>query len=515
MIPGVTRPLRLRADESIRSVADRFFTRRRRGEQQPPEATLRDFLRRHPAAASLPPIRLPLRLDRAAVFALKSVPESPANLEAQAAVLCSRWMLDAPLKDRYTYKKEVLRRLEQRDAKKLEEMAEAGAPEEEQAMEAARQKAERLQLTPIVKRYAAADSRHTFSNRNCILYMVARLAPNYSAGVRVLYQLRKRWPEFRPRTLFDYGSGVGTSAWAANTVWPGLLREHFMVDPCSSMNSLAGLLMQDGSPRRPACFPGVFLRQFLPASVDRRYDLVTCAHSLLTLQDAGLRADTLDTLWAKVEPGGALVIIEYGNRAGFAAVAEARQHLLDNYGLADADTGRLSPVDGAHIVAPCPHDSPCPRLAKRCSFPNQYVQFRLSSQTPPEVLMDTFAYLIIAKGSPGDLALPAWPRIIETGSSRVRTDSVRRHGKDSHGQALVGLCLPNGSAGCYGFSRGNTDPDLLLVAHAAKIGDRLPALVDSETGESCPEPLPEPDWADDEGESIEDRVEESTGAVSG
>uniref|UniRef100_A0A1I8F841 Uncharacterized protein n=1 Tax=Macrostomum lignano TaxID=282301 RepID=A0A1I8F841_9PLAT len=359
--------------------------------------------------ASLPPIRLPLRLDRAAVLAL------------------NRWMLDAPLKDRYTYKKEVLRRLEQRDAKKLEEMAEAGA-----------RKRNRQWKLPGRR---LNDSSPTGSQLLC-------WSPSAVPAAQTLAGIPAR-------TLFDYGSGVGTSAWAANTVWPGLLREHFMVDPCSSMNSLAGLLMQ------PA---------WIAATI-----LVTCAHSLLTLQDAGLRADTLDTLWAKVEPGGAL-------------------GRICRRGRARANT--------CWIIMAWPMRTPPAVTCGRRSHCGP-VSARLALSERP------------SGGLRGDLALPAWPRIIETGSSRVRTDSVRRHGKDSHGQALSAFACQTALPVATGFSRGNTDPDFCWSLTPPKSGDRLPALVDSETGESCPEPLPEPDWADDEGESIEDRVEESTGAVSG
>ena len=45
------------------------------------------------------------------------------------------------------------------------------------------------------------------------LYLVSRLAPNFAACCRVLYEIRKKCPKFNPVNLYDFGSGIGSAAW--------------------------------------------------------------------------------------------------------------------------------------------------------------------------------------------------------------------------------------------------------------------------------------------------------------
>lgn len=46
-----------------------------------------------------------------------------------------------------------------------------------------------------------------------LLYMITRSAAEYSALYTIFNEIRTRDPEFDPRTMFDFGSGVGSSLW--------------------------------------------------------------------------------------------------------------------------------------------------------------------------------------------------------------------------------------------------------------------------------------------------------------
>eukprot|EP01006_Ploeotia_vitrea_P026113 TRINITY_DN59078_c0_g2_i1.p2 TRINITY_DN59078_c0_g2~~TRINITY_DN59078_c0_g2_i1.p2 ORF type:complete len:342 (+),score=172.87 TRINITY_DN59078_c0_g2_i1:2-1027(+) len=87
----------------------------------------------------------------------------------------------------------------------------------------------------------------------------------------------------------------------------------------------------------------------------------------------------LDKLWAST--GDTLVIIDRGTAEGFERVATARQYLLDTYGEAASAQRRqqvlrrrrqqrrledeyLDDDRVASVVAPCPHERPCPLLAR-------------------------------------------------------------------------------------------------------------------------------------------------------
>lgn len=44
-------------------------------------------------------------------------------------------------------------------------------------------------------------------------YLLGKAAFDYSAVMAVMNEIKVREPDFHPRTLFDFGSGVGTAIW--------------------------------------------------------------------------------------------------------------------------------------------------------------------------------------------------------------------------------------------------------------------------------------------------------------
>ena len=52
-----------------------------------------------------------------------------------------------------------------------------------------------------------------YNEYKALLYMVARFAPEYAVLHRIFLELKARESEFQPHSLFDFGSGVGTSTW--------------------------------------------------------------------------------------------------------------------------------------------------------------------------------------------------------------------------------------------------------------------------------------------------------------
>uniref|UniRef100_A0A1B6GBT0 Methyltransferase-like protein 17, mitochondrial n=1 Tax=Cuerna arida TaxID=1464854 RepID=A0A1B6GBT0_9HEMI len=102
---------------------------------------------------------------------------------------------------------------------------------------------------------------HQYSS---LVYLFTRAAPNYAVVSRVLEEITKLCPDYRPTSLFDFGSGIGSVSWAAKSYWGDSLKEYMNIDSSSSMNELAALLLQGGRSevRTPV---GVFYREFLPA----------------------------------------------------------------------------------------------------------------------------------------------------------------------------------------------------------------------------------------------------------
>ena len=69
-------------------------------------------------------------------------------------------------------------------------------------------------------------------------YLVTRSASEFASLVNILENIRTSDDNYRPRTLFDFGSGMCTGLWAARHVF-GKFSEAFFVDKSKHMNDLA------------------------------------------------------------------------------------------------------------------------------------------------------------------------------------------------------------------------------------------------------------------------------------
>ena len=243
--------------------------------------------------------------------------------------------------------------------------------------------------------------------RTRILYLLARLAPEYAAVYRVLHELRAREPRFRPRSLLDFGSGVGSVAWVANALWSHAIFEHVLVDTSARVNELALALMKrgdlkgDSEPNEATCFPNVYTREFLPlAHKESRHDLVVSAFTLLELLNQRTRLHSLERLWLNTAPGGHLVLLENGTSAGFQAISEARAFLLN------LARERRAPIS---LLAPCPHARECPLLSQEagtgkrrvCAFESAYTEIDLLHGSEHHSRM-LYSYLVFHKPADAD-----------------------------------------------------------------------------------------------------------------
>ncbi|CAJ1072842.1 methyltransferase-like protein 17%2C mitochondrial [Xyrichtys novacula] len=159
-----------------------------------------------------------------------------------------------------------------------------------------------------------------------VVYMAARLAGGYAAVKRALHEIKKRDPSFAPQTLLDFGSGLGTVAWASHSWWGDTLKEMVCVDSSAPMNILAERLLKGDDERAEPHIKHVYFRQFLPVSPKVQFDLVTAAFTLSELQNSKDREETVMTLWRKTS--SYLVLVENGTKEGHQMLMEARDALL-------------------------------------------------------------------------------------------------------------------------------------------------------------------------------------------
>ena len=173
-------------------------------------------------------------------------------------------------------------------------------------------------------------------------YLVARLPATFAAIGFCLSELGRRLPQFSPQSVLDAGSGPGTAAWAATTIYQDISRVTFM-DSNPRFLQLASRLAAGSD--HPALRQAEALQADLGNPLPQTSaDLVVAAYALaeMPLEQAGR---TAMALWQAC--AGALLIIEPGTPQGFARINQARSALI---------------TAGASLVAPCTHMNACPIL---------------------------------------------------------------------------------------------------------------------------------------------------------
>ncbi|VVC87207.1 methyltransferase-like protein 17, mitochondrial [Leptidea sinapis] len=301
----------------------------------------------------------------------------------------------------------------------------------------------------LLKRNIYSWGNISFDNPTCLQYLMCRAAPEYAILVRILDEIKRKLPDYKPRSFFDFGSGVGTGTWAMNKYWKGDIFEYFTVDTSQNMNDLARLILCQGKENVAMPFKAYFQRQFLPASSDIKYNIVLSAFSFFELPSMKSRLETIQTLWNKTEDF--LIIVEQGTNAGFQVVNEVREFILN---LKDS---RLK----GHVFAPCPHDTVCPRFLEQktpCNFLMKYETLGFPSKI--ELQGELFTYVVLRKGE-----RPAndtqWPRI-------VRAPIVRS------GHTICRLCTAEGDLKEIIFSKAKYDQSTYWCARSSNWGDELP-----------------------------------------
>lgn len=289
-----------------------------------------------------------------------------------------------------------------------------------------------------------------YDTHNSLLYLLARSAQEYAVLLKIMSEIVSRDPSFKPRSLFDFGSGVGLSTWAAITFWKEYIFEYFNVDISRDMNDLAQLLLQGGCSTGKMEIQGVFYRQFLPAS-NNTYDLVISAYSLLELPSVKARMETILKLWNKTE--NYLIIVEQGNKAGFQIINEVRDFVLQ--------------LSEGYVFSPCPHDIVCPKFISEkrstCHFPVNYFAFPLFGKK--EFYHELYSYVVLKKGKRPQNS--EWSRLIQPTLVRSKHSICR-------------MCHSDGNLKEIIFTSSKHGKPLYYCARKTRWGDLLPIKIDDE-----------------------------------
>jgi ribosomal protein RSM22 (predicted rRNA methylase) len=239
---------------------------------------------------------------------------------------------------------------------------------------------------------------------DALAYAATRMPATYAAIVTALGRLGEECPDFTPRRMLDAGCGLGAAAWAAASIWPSIA-EIALLDRSALFLRLAAGLMSDGEPA--AAIEAIHADLAAPRATDAApFDLVVAGYALTEIADSELPA-VADRLWAQT--GGALVIVEPGTPRDHARLMGVRSRLLEL---------------GANIIAPCPHQAPCPLPANDwCHFSVRLPRrraHRLVKGGDAPFEDEKFAYLAVGRfkaASPPSARIIAPPRAGKAGIS--------------------------------------------------------------------------------------------------
>ncbi|XP_029032389.1 methyltransferase-like protein 17, mitochondrial isoform X1 [Osmia bicornis bicornis] len=282
-----------------------------------------------------------------------------------------------------------------------------------------------------------------------LVYLFGRSIPEYSVLYKIFNEIYTDDENFTPKSLFDYGSGVGTVMWAASEFWNKSIKEYYCVDVSRFMNEFSEYLMKMAKPKINPHH--VFYRQFFPAAPIPTYDIVVSAYSLLELPDQKSRLEVISKLWNKTNHY--LVIVEQGTAYGFRVITEARDFILRH--------GRKD-TRGVHVFSPCPHDLQCPiQIADYkfpCSFKIQYQTLPLAQKS--EYKMELYSYVVLKKGKRSEND-NQWPRIISPILKRSK-------------HVVCRMCTASGKFEEQIFTAWKNGKNTYRCARSSAWGDRLP-----------------------------------------
>ncbi|KAI4370312.1 hypothetical protein MLD38_018675 [Melastoma candidum] len=209
-----------------------------------------------------------------------------------------------------------------------------------------------------------------------VAYVASRMPAVYSACFRVLKEIRKRLPDFSPARVLDFGAGTGSAFWALREVWPKSLEKVNLVEPSQPMQR-AGRNLTQGMKNVPIIHSYDSIQSLSKniSKAERPHDLVIASYVLGEIPSLKDRVTTVRQLWDLT--GDVLILVEPGTPHGSKIISQMRSLILwmEKRKLRKAKLGPdskdlMALKSGVFIVAPCPHDGPCPleKSEKYCHF---------------------------------------------------------------------------------------------------------------------------------------------------
>jgi ribosomal protein RSM22 (predicted rRNA methylase) len=242
-------------------------------------------------------------------------------------------------------------------------------------------------------------------------YVAVRMPATYAVIRRVMEELQNRVTGTNPKTLLDLGAGPGTAMWAACSVFPSI-QKMSLLEKDAELAALGRRLAQYSE--------RIAIREATWQIADMEkegqcpsHDIVILSYSIGELSQNRI-APVIQASWQATDQF--LVVIEPGTPVGFERIRAIRSQLISL---------------GGHLVAPCPHELPCPMAGGDwCHFSERIERSSLHRRLKEGSLGyedEKFSYVIAAKNP---FSLP-----------QAR---VLRHPLKRSGHVVLTLCTPEG-----------------------------------------------------------------------
>ncbi len=294
------------------------------------------------------------------------------------------------------------------------------------------------EVKALSRRYreeSGQGKRLVSNDRQTLAYAAVRMPATFGAVCSALAWTLPLLAE-PPSSLLDVGAGTGAAVWAADALLE--LKEITCLEREPVMARLGQALMKAGSePVQRARWLAGDLTGDLPLPTAQ---LVSASYVLNEISPED-RPAAMARLWQATQR--LLLLVEPGTPEGFCQLRAARDLLLDQ---------------GAFLLAPCPHDGPCPLPdGDWCHFTCRVARSRLHRQlkggeSPFED--EKFCYLAFGR-KPGNRAAAR----------------VLRHPQIESGKITLRLCTRSGLATLPVRKR---DGALFKLARKVSSGDPFP-----------------------------------------
>ncbi|KAF8433554.1 mitochondrial small ribosomal subunit Rsm22-domain-containing protein [Boletus edulis BED1] len=223
--------------------------------------------------------------------------------------------------------------------------------------------------------YKNRRQRYEHSARDATAFASVILPAHYSAIYAVLRHVKHRLgASWNVDRVIDWGSATGSGLWAALNVFqkPSATSEeepllanstvvtYLGLDQREGLVSIAKQLLQNTELDALSVTWRKSFHDEYRVDPAKGHSTIALSAFMLSAQPSPLsRKYMVKEMW----DSGAqtIILIDHNSPAGFQNIAEAR-HLLLDLGRTEIDHPDMmdQPFRGSHVVAPCPHDRPCP-----------------------------------------------------------------------------------------------------------------------------------------------------------